>query len=321
MAASYHVLLYYCFAEVKDPAELQRQQLEKCLELDLRGRIIVAPEGLNGTVSGSPEACQAYMDWVHADPRFAGTDFKIEAVDTQAFARINVRIKQEIVHAGLPHIKPYERTGQHLTPAEWKEMMKDPDVVLLDVRSDYEHNLGHFKGSRALNIGNFRELPEHLAEIEDLKGKKVLTYCTGGIKCEKASAFLLEQGFENVYQLLGGIIRYGLEEGGEDFEGKCYVFDNRIAVDVNQVNPSVVAQCYVCGSATERMVNCANAACNRHVTICPDCGVKLEGACSEACMEAPEKRPYNEKGYYATTLNGYIPGFGYPGIPATKTRA
>jgi len=314
MAQPYHVLLYYCFAAVQDPAELQRQHLEKCLELNLRGRIIVAPEGLNGTVSGSPEACTAYMDWVHTDSRFASTDFKVDEADHQTFARINVRIKQEIVHAGLPHIKPYERTGQHLTPAEWKAMMNDPDVVMLDVRSDYEHNLGHFKGARRLDIGNFRELPEHLAEIEDLKNKKVLTYCTGGIKCEKASAFLLENGFDNVYQLLGGIIRYGIEEQGENFDGQCYVFDNRVAVDVNKVNPTVVAKCFVCGTQTERMVNCANPTCNTHVTICPSCGIALDGACSVECQNAPEKRPYNEKGYYATTQHGYVPGLGYPGI-------
>jgi UPF0176 protein len=232
----------------------------------------------------------------------------------QTFARINVRVKQEIVHAGLPEIKPYERTGQHLTPAEWKAMMEDPDVVMLDVRSRYESGLGHFKGARLMPIDNFRELPEHLAEIEDLKGKKVLTYCTGGIKCEKASAFLLENGFENVYQLLGGIIRYGIEEQGENFEGKCYVFDNRVAIDVNTVNPTVVATCFVCGTHTERMVNCANASCNQHVTICPDCGIKLEGACSVACQQHPDKRPYNEKGYYTTEQSGYIPGLGYPGI-------
>ena len=205
------------------------------------------------------------------------------------------------MHAGLPEIKPYERTGRHLTPAQWKAMMADPDVVMLDVRSDYEHNLGHFKGARRLPIENFRELPEHLAEIKDLKGKKVLTYCTGGIKCEKASAFLLEQGFENVYQLLGGIIRYGIEENGENFDGKCYVFDKRVAVDVNTVNPTVVATCHVCQASTDRMVNCANPVCNKHLTICPDCGVKLEGACSEPCREHPEKRPYNERGYFATS--------------------
>ncbi|HSZ25674.1 MAG TPA: hypothetical protein VK766_08160, partial [Cytophagaceae bacterium] len=137
--------------------------------------------------------------------------------------------------------------------------------------------------------------------------KKVLTYCTGGIKCEKASAFLLENGFENVYQLHGGIIKYGMEEGGEDFEGKCYVFDNRIVIDVNTVNPKVISTCYVCGTTCDRMVNCANPECNIHLPICESCGWKMEGACSDACKNHSDKRPYNGTGYYAKELNGYNP--------------
>ncbi len=309
--ADYKILLYYCFAPVEDPALLQRQQLELCIDLNIRGRIIVAPEGINGTISGSIEATQAYMDVLHADPRFASTDFKIEDSEVHAFEKINVRVKPEIVHAGLPEVRPYEHTGTHLTPTEWKAMMKEEDVVILDVRSNYEHKLGKFKNAVTLDIDNFREFPDKLAEIDHLKNKKVMTYCTGGIKCEKASAFLQEQGFENVYQLLGGIIRYGVEENGEDFDGKCYVFDNRVAVDVNTVNPTVMSQCHVCGTTTARMVNCANPECNLHATICPECSEKLEGACSEACMGHPRKRPYNPDGYFSKKRVGYIPQLGY----------
>lgn len=307
----YQVLLYYCFAPVAAPQALQREQLRLCLDLDLRGRIIVAPEGLNGTVSGSPEACQAYMAAIHADPRFASTDFKVDWADTMAFAKINVRLKPEIVHAGLPHIKPWERTGTHLTPEQFKQLKDNPDVVLLDVRSDYEHELGRFKGAVTLDMQNFRELPDHLGELESLKQKKVITYCTGGIKCEKASAFLLEQGFENVYQLLGGIIRYGNETDGADFEGQCYVFDNRLSVPINQANPTVVARCIACNEPSERMVNCANAACNEHVIMCQACHERQEGCCTPTCQSHPEKRPYNPTGYFAKTPQGYKPGLGY----------
>ena len=132
------------------------------------------------------------------------------------------------------------------------------DIVILDVRSNYEHELGRFKNAVTLDIENFRDFPDKLNELEQYKGKKIVTYCTGGIKCEKASAFLLEQGFENVHQLHGGIIKYGLEAEGEDFEGKCYVFDNRLSVDVNKVNPKVVSKCFVCETHSDRMVNCAN---------------------------------------------------------------
>lgn len=303
--------MYYCFAPVEDPELLQRQQLELCFSLNLRGRIIVAPEGINGTISGTPEAAYGYIKALKDDPRFAGTDFKIEDSDVHAFEKINVRVKPEIVHAGLPAVKPYEHTGTHLTPAEWKAMKDQEDVVILDVRSNYEHKLGKFKNAITLDIENFREFPSKLDEIRHLKDKKVLTYCTGGIKCEKASAFLQEQGFENVYQLLGGIIRYGMEAGGEDFEGKCYVFDNRIAVDVNTVNPTVVSTCHVCGTPTDRMVNCANVECNIHTTICQECSEKLEGACSEECASHPRKRPYSPNGYYGKKPVGYIPELGY----------
>jgi UPF0176 protein len=186
--------------------------------------------------------------------------------------------------------------------------MKDrEDVVVLDVRSNYEHHVGKFNNAITLDMENFREFPEKIKELEKYKGKKILTYCTGGIKCEKASAYLIEQGFENVYQLHGGIIKYGIEEKGKDFEGKCYVFDNRIIIDVNKVNPKVVAHCFVCGVENDRMVNCASAKCNKHVPICDNCGWEMKGACSEECKKDSDIREYDGTGYYPKELNGYNP--------------
>jgi UPF0176 protein len=303
----YSVLLYYCYAKIENPELFREEHHRLCLDLNLRGRIIVAEEGLNGTVSGLAEDCEKYMAAVLADPRFGKTDFKVDYSDRMAFQKMHVRVKPEIVHSSLKHIKPYERTGVHLEPEEFKQMKDQEDVVILDVRSNYEHGVGKFKNAVTLDIDNFRDFPEKIKELEQYKDKKVLTYCTGGIKCEKASAFLLENGFENVYQLHGGIIKYGMEAGGEDFEGKCYVFDNRVVIDVNTVNPTVISKCYICGTTNDRMVNCANPECNIHVPICEDCGWKLEGACSEDCKCHPEKRPYNGSGYYAKELNGYNP--------------
>ncbi|KUG07607.1 rhodanese-related sulfurtransferase [Solirubrum puertoriconensis] len=303
----YRVLLYYCYTPIEDVLAFREEHHRLCLKLDLRGRIIVASEGLNGTVSGTKESCEAYMQAVKSDPRFAALEFKIEEAPAHAFQKLHVRIKPEIVHVGLPAIKPYERTGVHLSPQEFRDMKDHEDVVILDVRSDYEHNLGRFKNAVTLDIGNFREFPEKVEELRKYQNKKILTYCTGGIKCEKASAYLLEQGFENVYQLHGGIIKYGLEAGGEDFEGKCYVFDGRVAVDVNTVNPTVVAHCVNCGQANERMVNCANPHCNDHVVQCESCGEKLDGACSEACQQHPDKRPYDGTGNYPKQSNHYNP--------------
>ena len=147
---------------------------------------------------------------------------------------------------------------------------------------------------------NFREFPEHLAELEEYKDKTIITYCTGGIKCEKASALLIKRGFKDVYQLDGGILKYGMEGGGEDFEGKCYVFDGRITVDVNSVNPVVITKCIHCGETSARYVNCSNVLCNDQIILCEKCGWEWEGACSEACKEAfVSKRPYDGTGYYA----------------------
>lgn len=305
--SQYRILLYYCYAEINDTEAYREEHHLFCVDNNIRGRVIISSEGLNGTVSGLKEACVKYMNYIQSDPRFAKTEFKIDEHDKHAFAKINVRHKEEIVHSSLRNIDPNVRTGVHLDPEEFKKLKDQEDVVILDVRSNYEHELGKFKNAVTLDIDNFRDFPEKVKELEHLKNKKILTYCTGGIKCEKASAYLLEQGFKDVYQLHGGIIRYGLEAGGEDFEGKCYVFDNRVTVDVNNINPTVVSTCHVCDTQSDRMVNCANPKCNLHVSICEKCGWEMEGACSEACQKHPEKRPYDGTGYYQRSANGYNP--------------
>ncbi|HEY1025039.1 MAG TPA: rhodanese-related sulfurtransferase [Sphingobacteriaceae bacterium] len=299
--AKYHTLLYYCYSAIENAEQFAADHLKFCKSLGLVGRIIVADEGLNGTVSGTVDACQSYMNAVHSDARFAKTEFKVDEVEEPSFIKMHCRYKPEIVHSGLrdPHIiNPEKRTGIHLEPEEFLALKDRDDVVVLDVRSNYEHNLGKFKNAVTLDIENFRDFPAKINELAKYKGKKILTYCTGGIKCEKASALLLHEGFENVYQLHGGIIKYGKEAGGKDFEGKCYVFDNRVAVNVNSVNPEVISRCRNCNTITPKMINCANPECNEHFTQCDECGWKLDGCCSEACREHPRKREYDGTGYY-----------------------
>ncbi|TDS08445.1 UPF0176 protein [Sphingobacterium paludis] len=298
---TYQTLLYYCYSPIENAEDFAAKHLEFCQSLGLVGRIIVAEEGLNGTVSGTKEACKRYMDAVHADTRFAKTEFKIDEVEEPSFIKMHCRYKPEIVHSGLRNpeiINPNIQTGKHLEPTEFLAMKDQDDVVVLDVRSNYEHSVGRFKNAVTLDIDNFREFPEKVKELEQYKGKKILTYCTGGIKCEKASALLLQEGFDDVYQLHGGIIKYGKEAGGKDFDGKCYVFDNRVTVDVNAVNPTVVSTCRNCGTVTPKMINCANPDCNEHFTQCDACGWELEGCCSTTCMEHPRKREYDGTGYY-----------------------
>lgn len=297
----YQTLLYYCYSRIEDAEQFASNHLQFCKSLNLVGRIIVADEGLNGTVSGTAESCKIYMDTLHADPRFSKIDFKIDDVEEPSFIKMHCRYKAEIVHSGLRDpgiINPEMKTGIHLEPADFVKMKDDQDVVIVDVRSNYEHSIGRFKNAVTFDIENFRDFPVMINELAQYKDKKIVTYCTGGIKCEKASALLLHEGFENVYQLHGGIIKYGKEAGGEDFEGKCYVFDNRVAVDVNTVNPVVISTCRNCGAHTTKMINCANPECNEHFTQCDACGEKLDGACSEICQAHPRKREYDGTGYY-----------------------
>ena len=314
MAEEYYILLYYCYTEIEDAEAFREQHHLYCIENNIRGRIIVSDEGLNGTVSGLKSDCERYMSDLKADPRFAKTEFKIEPHQGHAFAKIHVRYKPEIVHSGLRHIDPNKRTGTYVEPAEFKKILKEQpeDTIILDVRSNYEHMVGRFKNAVTLDIENFRDFPEKVKELkEQLEGKKIVTYCTGGIKCEKASAYLLEQGFDNVYQLHGGIIKYGIEEEGEDFEGKCYVFDNRVVADVNRVNPKIISRCYVTGEPTDRMVNCANPHCNLHIPMSEEGAKVYNGCCSEECSKNPDVRPYDGTGFYQKEMNGYNPYKGW----------
>lgn len=313
MKEEYLVLLYYCYSRIEDPETFREQHHLRCLDLNLKGRIIVAEEGLNGTVSGLSTDCEAYMEMVKSDPRFADIEFKVDQTEGYTFEKMHVRVKPEIVHVNLPHIDPRKKTGGYIEPNEFKKILKEQseDTVILDVRSNYEHIVGKFKNAVTLDIENFRDFPEKVKELDHLKDKKVITYCTGGIKCEKASAFLLEQGFDNVYQLHGGIIKYGLEADGEDFEGKCYVFDNRITKDLNTVNPSIVSKCYVTGKPSDRMVNCANPHCNLHIPMSEEGAEIYNGSCSEECSKNPDSRAYDGTGFYQKEMNGYNP---YKGV-------
>ncbi|MGB3468670.1 MAG: rhodanese-related sulfurtransferase [Cyclobacteriaceae bacterium] len=309
----YNVLLYYCYSKIENVDEYREEHHIFCIENNLKGRIIISAEGLNGTVSGAPEDCDKYMKYVLDDPRFSHTEFKVEPSDTHSFAKLHVRVKPEIVNSSLRHIDPNKQTGKYIEPDEFRKLLNEEseDTVIVDVRSNYEHKVGKFKNAITFDIDNFREFPDKLSELEQYRDKKIVTYCTGGIKCEKASAYLLEQGFEDVHQLHGGIIKYGIEEQGENFEGKCYVFDNRVVKEVNTVNPKVISRCYITGAPSDRMVNCANPECNKHIPMTEEGAEIYNGCCSEDCMKHPNVRPYDGTGAYGKEMNGYNPYKGW----------
>lgn len=304
----FQVLLYYNFVPVPDP-QGERDRMEAfCLENNLLGRILIASEGLNGTVSGRRADIRAYMDWIGRHPVFHATEWKIDDVPAHTFLKLHVRVKNEIVNLGVEDLDMNIPVDNYVEPAEFRELLKkdDPDIVILDARSNYETEVGRFKNALTLDIENFRDLPAALEQLEAYKDKQIYTYCTGGIKCEKVSRLMMQKGFKNVYQLHGGIIRYGHEAGGEDFEGSCYVFDQRVVVPVNHVNPDVLGHCKLCDGATEKMINCASPECNAHILICDACAVQFEGCCSEACLANPKRRAYDGTGYYLRGVNSKL---------------
>ena len=308
-AIPFEVLLYYTFVRVPEPHLVRQEQEYLCSHLGLKGRILIAEEGINGTVSGPAKATAAYREFMQRHPLFRGIEFKTDPAVGHAFRKLNVRVKPELVHLGLPRTwDAGQTTAPFIEPEAMRELLRSPreDVVILDTRSRYEVEVGKFRGAVTLPIEHFRELPEHMGALEAYKDKTLVTYCTGGIRCEKLTGWLLQNGFEKVYQLRGGIIRYGHEVGGEGFEGKCYVFDGRLAVEVNTVDPTVVGHCSRCQAPTEQLVNCANADCNAHLLLCPACAEALEGCCSPACHASPHRRVYDGSGVYVRGVNSKV---------------
>lgn len=290
----YRVLLYYNYTTIADPELFAKEHLAFCKSIGLKGRILVANEGINGTVSGTIEATDAYMAHMHADERFKDTWFKIDESEGHAFRKMFVRPRQELVALNLEDdINPHELTGKYLNPKEFKEALLDEDTIVLDARNDYEYDLGHFRGAVRPDIRSFRELPQWIRDNkEKFMDKKVVTYCTGGIRCEKFSGWLLREGIEDVAQLHGGIAMYGKdpEVQGELWDGKMYVFDDRISVEINQVDKQVVGKDWFDGTPCERYINCANPECNRQILTSEENEAKHLGGCCYECAANENNR-------------------------------
>ncbi|MDA9472771.1 oxygen-dependent tRNA uridine(34) hydroxylase TrhO [Enterococcus sp. 5H] len=290
----YRVLLYYKYTTIENPEEFAKDHLAFCNSLNLKGRILVATEGINGTLSGTIEDTNKYMEAMLADERFKDTYFKIDEVEENAFHKMFVRPRKELVSLNLEEdVNPLETTGKYLEPTEFKEALLDEDTVVIDARNDYEYDLGHFRGAVRPDIRNFRELPQWIRENkEQFMDKKVVTYCTGGIRCEKFSGWLIKEGFEDVAQLHGGIAVYGKdpEVRGELWDGKMYVFDERLSVEINHVDKKVIGKDWFDGTPCERYVNCSNPFCNRQILTSEENEAKHLGGCSEECRKHPANR-------------------------------
>ena len=223
---------FYHFATLPDYAEKRAPLKALCDERQVSGTILLAAEGVNGTIAGAPGDVRAVLDHLRADPRLAALEHKESPAARQPFHRMKVRLKREIVTLGVPGLDPVSQAGQYVDPADWNTLIDDPDVVLVDTRNDYEVAIGSFPGALNPATRSFRELPDWVERHPELRGKKVAMFCTGGIRCEKSTALLRSRGFEEVYHLKGGILKYLETVPAQEnrWQGECFVFDERVAV-------------------------------------------------------------------------------------------
>jgi UPF0176 protein len=294
MKERYRVLLYYKFVEIDNIDAYVKRHLKFCKSVGLKGRILIAEEGINGTVSGTVAQTDAYIHALHMDPRFEDMAFKIDEVEDHTFKKLFVRKRDQIITLFPEHnVNPNEVTGKHLKPKEWRDLLEKDDVLVLDGRNDYEYEIGHFRNAIRPDVTSFREFPEWIKEnLSEHKDKKILSYCTGGIRCEKLTGVLLKQGFKHVFQLDGGIVNYGKDPDvqGELFDGKCYVFDERISVPIDRNNKVIVSNCMHCGEKSDRYINCANPECNLQHVSCESCEKEKQASCCNECRVHPRNR-------------------------------
>lgn len=248
MKQDYVVSALYHFVRLDNFQELKAPLLDTMLQNQVKGTLLLAAEGINGTIAGTRQGIDNVLTWIRSDDRLSKVETKESYTETMPFYRSKVKLKKEIVTMGVEGIDPRHVVGTYVKPQDWNALLDDPEVVLIDTRNDYEYQIGSFE--RAINpkTDTFREFPDYVKDnLNPKKHKKVAMFCTGGIRCEKSTAFLKEQGFEEVYHLQGGILKY-LEEVPKEqtkWHGECFVFDNRVAVN-HDLEQGSYDQCYAC---------------------------------------------------------------------------
>lgn len=247
MSGSIKNIAGYRFVDLDDRDALQLSLRSLCVDLGLKGTVLLAPEGINFFLAGRSTSIDAFIDDLEKDKRFADIPLKVSFTDYQPFNRMNVRKKNEIISVGLDHIRPAEMTGEEIEPTDFKAMLDAGEPVhVLDTRNDYELRVGTFENAIDLNIRTFRAFPEAIERLPaSMKDEPVVMFCTGGIRCEKASAIMMEAGFTNVKQLKGGVLGYFESVGGDHWNGDCFVFDQRVAVNPSLKETDVVV-CFAC---------------------------------------------------------------------------
>jgi len=274
------VTSFYKYVKIPRPESFRNRHLNYCTKLGIRGKVLVGAEGINGSVSGTPRQISKYKQNIRKNKLFKGVLFKDTDSVEHPFKKMKVKLKPEIVTFGK-HVD-MKKTAKHIKPSTLRKWMQNRQVVLLDARNNYESKIGKFTGAVTLNIDNFRDFPGIANKLKAYKQKKIVIYCTGGIRCEKASAFLKENGFSSVYQLEGGILKYIEQYPDSQFEGRCFVFDSRLSVPSGKKN-SVITTCELCHVENAQYINCRNVKCDKMFICCNDCKQELRGTCSKKC--------------------------------------
>lgn len=296
MTKQYLILAYYHLTSVENPDLFVKEHKLFFKDLDVKGRLYISKEGINGQMSGEQAACHLYMNWLREKKGFEDVKFKIDPHHENIFFKMTVKTREQLV--AFDQKVDLSKRGEHMSPQEWKEHLEsNEDYLLIDVRNHYESKIGHFEGAELPPCKTFREFADYTKEELILKralpkDKKILMYCTGGIRCEYYSAYMKEQGFENIHQLDGGVINYAHKEGDEHWKGKLFVFDDRLVENLTD-KEKCIAECKHCSTPADTYYNCANMDCNFLFTCCKTCLEKQQGCCSDVCIESERVRPFN----------------------------
>lgn len=287
----FRVISFYKYVKVENPETIAKEHLNWCLENGIKGKVYLAKEGINGSVFGDEDATAKYKDHLRSFKIFEDVWFKGTSTDQIAFNKMYVRVKEEIVNSGLCDTD-LDNTAPKLTPKQLLKFYEDgKDFVIVDARNWYESKIGKFKNAITPQITHFREWPKVVESLSEYKDKTIVTYCTGGIRCEKASAYMREHGFKDVYQIVGGILNYIQKFPDTYWEGGMFVFDDRKVIEPNTKEElKYTAQCHFCNKPTSYHINCHNLNCDKIIVCCNECKVENEYCCSDECRKSSNKR-------------------------------
>ncbi len=281
------VILYYKYINIKEPLLLKDSEIRICEKLNLKGRIIISKEGINGTLSGDKKDIEEYKKNLLSQEQFKDIVFKESFSRIDVFPKLLVKIRDEIVSLKQNiDINGKDKRGEYISPEDFHSIIEreDENVIILDARNSYESYIGKFKGAITPDIDNFRDFPKVIDILKKYKNKKIVMYCTGGVRCEKASSLLRNNGFKDVSQLKDGILNYA-NSYPSDFEGKCYVFDRRIAVEIDPLS-KIISVCKHCKIPSDRYINCIYKKCNIQFICCESCDIENQHSCSQNCYSS-----------------------------------